>query len=145
MLQCVEESFDTLPAGFAGGLDADLDQNVLGGTVLSTVVGGHSQLIHAFFAIAQFLSVFDEAWVKQGKKGEYPGRSLFNFKAAALLENIYTVKKKKKNFELISSKTKHFEILKEKNAAKYKFLSKSDSLSRWTKAIICWLISLRAT
>lgn len=24
-LQLVEESFDTLPAGFAGGLDADLD------------------------------------------------------------------------------------------------------------------------
>lgn len=50
-----------MPAGFAGGLDADLDQNVLGGTVLSTVVGGHSQFIHALFAVAQFLRVLDEA------------------------------------------------------------------------------------
>lgn len=68
-LQWVEESFDTLPAGFAGGLDADLDQNILRGTVLSTVVGGHRQLIHVLFAIAQFLRVLDEAWVKQRGKG----------------------------------------------------------------------------
>lgn len=53
-------SFDTLPAGFAGGLDADLDQNVLRGAVLSTVIGGHGQLVHALFAIAQLLRVFDE-------------------------------------------------------------------------------------
>lgn len=59
-LQRVEGSFDTLPAGFAGGLDADLDQNVLRGTVLSTVVGGDRQLIHALFAVAQFLCVLDE-------------------------------------------------------------------------------------
>lgn len=50
-----------MPAGFAGGLDADLDQNILRGTVLSTVVGGHRQLIHVLFAIAQFLRVLDEA------------------------------------------------------------------------------------
>lgn len=61
MLQCIGESTNTLPARFAGGLDADLDQNILRGTVLSTVVGSHSQLIHAFFAIVQFLCVFDEA------------------------------------------------------------------------------------
>ena len=60
-LHRVEESFDTLPAGFAGGLDADLDQNVLGGTVLSTVVGGHGQLVHVLFAVAQFLGVLDES------------------------------------------------------------------------------------
>lgn len=59
-LQLVEESFDTLPAGFAGGLDADLDQNILRGAVFSTVVGGHSQLVHALFAIAQLLRVLDE-------------------------------------------------------------------------------------
>lgn len=52
--------FDTLPAGFAGGLDADLDQDVLGGAVLSTVVGGHCQLVHALLAIAQLLCVFDK-------------------------------------------------------------------------------------
>lgn len=55
-----EESFDTLPAGFAGGLDADLDQHVLGGSVLSAVVGRHSQLVHVLFAVAQFLCVLDE-------------------------------------------------------------------------------------
>ena len=60
-LQRLEESFDTLPAGFAGWLDADLDQNVLRGAVLSTVVGRHGQLIHALFAVAQFLRVLDEA------------------------------------------------------------------------------------
>lgn len=73
MLQCTEDSFDTLPAGFAGGLDADLDQNVLRGAVLPAVVGRHGQLVHAFFTIAQFLSVFDEAWEnRRGKetKGE---------------------------------------------------------------------------
>lgn len=63
-LQPLEESFDTLPAGFAGWLDTDLDQNVLRGAVLSTVIGGHSQLIHALFAIAQFLCVLDEAWTE---------------------------------------------------------------------------------
>lgn len=52
MLAQVEKSFNTLPAWFAGGLDADLDQYVLRGTVLPTVVSGHSQLVHAFFAIA---------------------------------------------------------------------------------------------
>lgn len=57
----MEESFDTLPAGFAGGFDTDLDQHVLGGTVLSTVVGGHSQLIHVFLAVTQLLCVLDEA------------------------------------------------------------------------------------
>lgn len=61
MLQHTEDCFGTLPAGFAGGLDADLDQNVLRGAVLSTVVGRHGQLVHAFFAVAQFLCVFDEA------------------------------------------------------------------------------------
>lgn len=66
-LQWVEESFDTLPTGFAGWFDTDLDQNVLRGTVLSTVVGGHSQLIHALFAVAQFLCVLDEAWARQKK------------------------------------------------------------------------------
>lgn len=50
-----------MPAGFAGGLYADLDQDVLRGAVLSTVVGGHSQLIHVLLAIAQFLCVLDEA------------------------------------------------------------------------------------
>lgn len=54
------KGFDTLPAGFAGGLDADLDQDVLGGTVLSTVVGGHRQLVHALFAVAQLLGVLDK-------------------------------------------------------------------------------------
>lgn len=49
-----------MPAGFAGGLDADLDQDVLGGAVLSTVVGGHRQLVHALLAIAQLLCVFDK-------------------------------------------------------------------------------------
>lgn len=67
------ESFDTLPAGFAGWLDADLDQNILRGSVLSTIVGGHSQLIHALFAIAQFLCVFDESCVKQGAKNLVTG------------------------------------------------------------------------
>lgn len=57
----VEGSFGTLPAGFASGLDADLDQNVLGGPVLSTVVGRHSQLVHALLAVAQLLCVLDEA------------------------------------------------------------------------------------
>lgn len=55
------EHSDTLPTGFAGGFDADLDKHILGGTVLSTVVGSHSQLIHALFAVAQFLCVLDEA------------------------------------------------------------------------------------
>lgn len=54
-LQQVQESFNTLPARFARGFDADLDQHVLRGAVLSTVVGGHSQLVHALFAVAQFL------------------------------------------------------------------------------------------
>lgn len=52
--------FDTLPAGFAGGLDADLDQDVLGGAVLSAVVGGHRQLVHVLLAVAQLLCVLDE-------------------------------------------------------------------------------------
>ena len=54
-----------MPAGFAGGLDADLDQDVLGGAVLPTVVGGHSQLVHALFAVAQLLCVLDEACRKK--------------------------------------------------------------------------------
>ena len=66
-LQRLEESFDTLPAGFAGWLDADLDQDVLRGAVLPTVVGGHSQLVHALFAVAQFLCVLDEAWAEHEK------------------------------------------------------------------------------
>lgn len=56
-----EESFRTLPAGLAGGLDADLHQHVLRGSVLSAVVGGHGQFIHALFAIAQFFCVLDKA------------------------------------------------------------------------------------
>ena len=52
--------FGTLPAGFAGGLHADLDQNVLGGSVLPTVVGRHRQLVHVLFAVAQLLRVLDE-------------------------------------------------------------------------------------
>lgn len=56
-----EESFHTLPAGLAGGLDADLHQHVLRGSVLSAVVGGHGQFIHALFAIAQFFCVLDKA------------------------------------------------------------------------------------
>lgn len=56
-----ERGFDTLPAGFAGRLDADLDQHVLGGAVLPTVVGRHRQLVHALFAVAQLLRVLDEA------------------------------------------------------------------------------------
>lgn len=60
-LQRVEEICDTLPAGFAGRLDTDLDQNVLGGPVLPAVVGGHSQLVHVLFAVVQFLCVLDVA------------------------------------------------------------------------------------
>lgn len=55
-------SSDTLPAGFAGGLDADFDQHVFRSSVLSTVICGHSQLVHVLFAIAQFLCVLDNAW-----------------------------------------------------------------------------------
>lgn len=52
--------FDTLPAGFAGGLDADLNQDIFGGAVLSTVVGSHGQLVHVLFAVAQLLCVLDK-------------------------------------------------------------------------------------
>lgn len=51
----------TLPAGFAGRLDADLDQNIFGGSVLPAVIRGHGELVHALFAITQLLCVFDEA------------------------------------------------------------------------------------
>lgn len=51
---------DTLPAGFAGGLDVDLDQDVFGGAVLPTVVGRHRQLVHVLFAVAQLLCVLDK-------------------------------------------------------------------------------------
>lgn len=54
--------FGTLPAGFAGGFDADLDQDVFGGAVLSTVVGCHRQLVHVLFAVAQPLCVLDKPW-----------------------------------------------------------------------------------
>lgn len=56
-----ERGSGTLPAGFAGGLDANLDQDVLRGAALSAVIGSHGQLVHAFFAIAQLLRVLDEA------------------------------------------------------------------------------------
>lgn len=56
----MDGGFDTLPAGFAGGLDTDLDQDVLGGAVLPTVVGGHRQLVHVLFAVAQLLCVLDK-------------------------------------------------------------------------------------
>lgn len=59
--QCVQEAFGTLPAGLAGGLDADLDQNIFRGSVLSAVISSHSQLVHALFSIVQLLCVFDEA------------------------------------------------------------------------------------
>lgn len=55
----MEGSFDTLPAGLAGGLDADLHEDVLGGAVLPAVVGGHGQLVHALFTVAEFLRVLD--------------------------------------------------------------------------------------
>lgn len=60
-----------MPAGFAGGFDADLDQHVFGGTVLSAVVGRHGQLVHVLLAITQFLCVLDEAWAKK-RKGSAP-------------------------------------------------------------------------
>lgn len=55
------DGFRTLPAGFAGGLDADLDQNVFRGSVLSAVISSHGELVHAFFTVVQLLRVFDEA------------------------------------------------------------------------------------
>lgn len=51
MVKQVGEHVDTLPAGFASWLDADLDQDVLRGAVLSAVVSGHSQLIHVLSVI----------------------------------------------------------------------------------------------
>lgn len=56
-----EQSRGTLPAGFAGRLDADLDQNIFRGAVLPAVIRSHRELVHAFLAIAQLLRVFDEA------------------------------------------------------------------------------------
>lgn len=51
----------TLPAWFAGGLDVDLDKDVLRGPVLPAVVGGHRQLVHALLAVVEFLCVLDVA------------------------------------------------------------------------------------
>lgn len=59
--QCVEDGVITLPAWFTGRLDADLDQNIFRGSVFSAVIRSHGELVHAFFAIAQLLCVFDEA------------------------------------------------------------------------------------
>lgn len=41
----------TLPPGAAGGLNADLHQDVLGGSFLPTVIGGDCELILVLFAI----------------------------------------------------------------------------------------------
>lgn len=60
-----------MPAGFAGRLDADFDQNIFRGSVLSAVICSHGELVHAFFAITQLLCVFDEAWMKTGKPDKW--------------------------------------------------------------------------
>lgn len=80
-----------MPAGFAGGLDADLDQDVLGGTVLPTVVGGHSQLVHALFAVAQLLCVLDEACRKKRRESFRAALCFKNyFKTAAVRGNLFS-------------------------------------------------------
>lgn len=58
---CKETACVTLPAWFAGGLDVDLDEDVLGGPVLPAVVGGHGQLVHALLAVVELLCVLDVA------------------------------------------------------------------------------------
>ena len=52
----------TLPPGAAGGLNADLHQNVFRGSFLPTVVGRDRELILVLFAIVQLFCVFNVAW-----------------------------------------------------------------------------------
>lgn len=55
----------TLPPGAAGGLNADLHQNVFRGSFLPTVVGRDRELILVLFAIVQLLCVFNVAWQRR--------------------------------------------------------------------------------
>lgn len=48
----------TLPPGGAGGLDADLHQNIFCGPFLPAVIGGDGQLVLAFLPVSQLLRVF---------------------------------------------------------------------------------------
>lgn len=57
----------TLPPGAAGGLNADLHQDVLRGSFLPTVIGGDSELILMLFAVVKLLCVFDVTW-QEGKQ-----------------------------------------------------------------------------
>lgn len=55
----------TLPPGAAGGLHADLHQDIFRGSFLPTVVGRDRELILVLFAVVQLLCVFNVAWQRR--------------------------------------------------------------------------------
>lgn len=57
-----------MPPRVAGGLDADLHQNVFGGSFLPTVIGRDGELILVLFDVVQLLCVFNITWQKREQR-----------------------------------------------------------------------------
>lgn len=60
-LNRIDKRWPTLPARLANRLHIHLHQRVLSGGLLSTVIGGHQDLILALLVIAQLLGISNVA------------------------------------------------------------------------------------